>query len=288
MTLRHLKIFIAVCETGSTTAAGEKLFIVQPSISLAISELEKYYGIKLFDRIAKRLYITEAGKRLLQYATHIVGSFEDMEREVKNFDASGVIRVGASITIGNYLLPDYIKAFKEDHTSMEVKVVIDNSDTIQQYIIENKIDLGLIEGIVHSPYIIEKQFREDELVMICANSHPFADKMDIEVNQIQKEKFVMREIGSAGREIFDGAMILHGIEIDPIWESTSTQAIVRAVRANLGISVLPYLLVKDSLDRKEIKQFKLKNTALTRKFSIIYHKSKFITQSAKEFIELCK
>ena len=287
MTIRHLKIFIAVCETGSTTAAGEKLFIVQPSISLAISELEKYYGIKLFDRIAKRLYITEAGKRLLQYATHIVGSFDDMEREVKNIDASGVLRVGASITIGNYLLPDYIKAFKEKHSNLEVKVIIDNSDTIQQYIIENKIDLGLIEGIVHNPCIINQQFRDDELVMICASSHPFADKMNIEVNQMKNEKFIMREIGSAGREIFESAMILHGIAIDPIWESTSTQAIVRAVRANLGISVLPYLLVKESLDRKEIKQFRLENIKLKRKFIIIYHKNKFITQSAKEFIELC-
>ncbi len=288
MTLRHLKIFIAVCETGSTTAAAKKLFIVQPSISLAISELEKYYGIKLFDRIAKRLYITEAGKHLLQYATHIVGSFEDMEREVKNLDASGMIRVGASITIGNYLLPEYIKAFKEKFPGMEVKVIIDNSDSIQQYIIENRIDLGLIEGIVHNPFIVEQQFREDELIMICSNSHPLADKEDIEVTQIQKENFILREIGSAGREIFDSVMTLHGIEIDPIWESTSTQAIIRAVQANLGISVLPYLLVKDDLDRKEINQFKLKNIILNRKFSIIYHKSKFITQSAKEFIELCK
>src|SRR5690554_7400796 len=113
MTLRHLKIFVAVCETGGATAAGEKLYIAQPSISLAISELEDYYGIKLFDRIAKRLHVTEAGKHFLQYARHIVALFEDMEKEVKNFDAIGLIRVGTSITIGNYLLSDYIKQFKE-------------------------------------------------------------------------------------------------------------------------------------------------------------------------------
>ena len=86
MTLRHLKIFVAVCETGSTTAAGEKLHIAQPSVSLAISDLEDYYGIKLFDRIGKRLHITEAGKKFLQYATHIAGLFEDMEKEIRNSD----------------------------------------------------------------------------------------------------------------------------------------------------------------------------------------------------------
>lgn len=141
---------------------------------------------------------------------------------------------------------------------------------------------------MHHPFVIEQQFREDELVMICQNSHSLADKIDIEVNQIQKENFIMREIGSAGRDVFDSMMTLHGIKIDPIWESTRTQAIGRAVRANLGISILPYLLVKDSLDRKEIKRFTLKNITLNRKFRIIYHKSKYITQSEKEFIELCK
>jgi molybdenum-dependent DNA-binding transcriptional regulator ModE len=181
MTLRHLKIFVTVCETGSTTAAGEKLHIAQPSISLAISELEDYYGIKLFDRIAKRLYITEAGKKFLQYATHIVGLFEEMEREIKNFDATGIIRIGASITIGNYLLPGYITRFKKIHPQMDVKVIIDNSEKIQQYILSNQIDIGLIEGIVYSPYIAEHKFRDDELVMVCGNAHPFANQKQMEL-----------------------------------------------------------------------------------------------------------
>jgi len=152
MTLRHLKIFVTVCETGSTTAAGEKLHIAQPSISLAISELEDYYGIKLFDRIAKRLYITEAGKKFLQYATHIVGFLRRWKGKSK-LDATGIIRIGASITIGNYLLPGYITRFKKIHPQMDVKVIIDNSEKIQQYILSNQIDIGLIEGIVYSPYM---------------------------------------------------------------------------------------------------------------------------------------
>lgn len=288
MTLRHLKIFVTVCETGSTTAAGEKLHIAQPSISLAISELEDYYGIKLFDRIAKRLYITEAGKKFLQYATHIVGLFEEMEREIKNFDATGIIRIGASITIGNYLLPGYITRFKQIHPQMDVKVIIDNSEKIQQYILSNQIDIGLIEGIVHSPYIVEHKFRDDELVMVCGNDHPFANQKNIEISKLQGESFILREAGSAGREIFDSIMTSHGIKILPAWESTSTQAIIRAVQANLGISVLPYLLVKDSLNRKEISQFQIDGIRFQRSFSVIYHQNKFLTDSAKDFIALCK
>ena len=288
MTLRHLKIFVTVCETGSTTAAGEKLHIAQPSISLAISELEDYYGIKLFDRIAKRLYITEAGKKFLQYATHIVGLFEEMERKIKNFDATGIIRIGASITIGNYLLPGYITRFKKIHPQMDVKVIIDNSEKIQQYILSNQIDIGLIEGIVYSPYIAEHKFRDDELVMVCGNAHPFANQKNVEISKLQNESFILRESGSAGREIFDSTMTSLGIKILPAWESTSTQAIIRAVQANLGISVLPYLLVKDSLNRKEISQFHIDGIRFQRSFSVIYHQNKFLTESAKDFIALCK
>lgn len=288
MTLRHLKIFVAVCETGSATAAGEKLYIAQPSVSLAISELEDYYGIKLFDRIAKRLHITEAGKHFLQYATHIVGLFEDMEKEVRNFDAMGVIRIGASITIGNYLLPDYITRFKQIHPQMDVKVYIENSVKIQQYILANQIDVGLIEGVVNSSYIIEHRFRDDELVLICGNNHPFAYQKNIEPSRLQNEILILREPGSAGREIFESTMTTLGLEILPDWESTSSQAIVRAVQANLGVSVLPYLLVKDALDRKEISRFQLRGIQFKRYFSVIYHRNKFLTESAKKFIALCK
>ena len=268
MTLRHLKIFVAVCETGSATAAGEKLFIAQPSISLAIAELEDHYGIKLFDRISKRLQITETGKHFLQYTTHIVDLFENLEREVKNFETMGVLRIGSSITIGNYLLANYIAEFKQTHPEINVKVIIDNSDAIQQRVLTNQIDIGLIEGIMHSDYIIDQKFRDDELILICANNHPFAVQQSIELFQLKKENLILRESGSGGRELFDSTMTMLGLEISPAWESTSTQAILSAVRANLGISVLPYLLVKESLDRKEIIQFEVKEIQLKRHFSI--------------------
>ncbi|MEA5012334.1 MAG: LysR family transcriptional regulator [Angelakisella sp.] len=286
MTLRHLKIFVAVCQTGSTIAAGEKLHIAQPSISLAISELEDYYGIKLFDRIAKRLQITESGRHFLQYATHIVALFDDMEKEVKNFDAKGILRVGASISIGNYLLPQKIVEFNKAHADMAVKVTINNSENIQQDVLNNKIDIGLIEGIVHSPYLAAYKFHEDELIFICSNHHPFAQQRNIELPSLQHQSLILREVGSAGRELFDSLITTHGLGITPAWESISTQAILRAVQANLGVSVLPYLLVKDALDRKGVSQFHIQDICLIRNFSLIYHCNKFLTKSATDFISL--
>ncbi|MBC5627731.1 LysR family transcriptional regulator [Clostridium sp. NSJ-6] len=288
MTLRHIKIFVAVCETGSATAAGEKLFIAQPSISLAISELEDYYGVKLFDRLSKRLYITEAGKHFLEYASHIVKIFEEMETEIRNFDTQGIIRIGASITIGNYLLPKYVEKFKRLHPNMEVQAIIANSDTIEENLMKNNIDLALIEGIIHSPYLKSIHFKEDELVLICGLSHPLAVRDEIELEDIKNEDLLLREKGSAGREICDGLFATNGIEINILWESTSTQAIVRAVISGLGLSILPYLLVKDSIERGEVKVIKIKDVSLKRSFSIIYHKNKFLTNSAKDFMDICK
>lgn len=288
MTLRHIKIFVAVCETGSATAAGEKLFIAQPSISLAISELEDYYGVKLFDRLSKRLYITEAGKYFLEYASHIIKIFEEMETGIRNFDTQGIIRVGASITIGNYLLPKYVESFKKLHPKIEVQAIIANSDTIEENLMKNNIDLALIEGIIHSPYLKSMQFKEDELVLICGLSHPLAENDEIDLEEIKNEDFLLREKGSAGREICDGLFATNEIEINILWESTSTQAIVRAVSSGLGLSILPYLLVKDNIERGEVKVIKIKDISLKRNFSIIYHKNKFLTNSAKDFIAICK
>lgn len=288
MTLRHLKIFIAVCETGTITAAGEKLFIAQPSISLAVSELETHYGIKLFDRISRKLYITEVGKQFLQYATHIVSLFDEMEKGIKNWDSLGKLRIGSSITIGNHLIPVLVKEMKNHYPLLDIEVVIDNSQKIESYILENTIDIGLIEGNTHSSFIHTEPFRKDELCFICALSHEFANRDDVHIYELNNRDFLLREKGSAGREIFDLFIESNNISINECWQSTSTQALINAVSNNIGISLLPYLLVKDNIKRKEISSFKVENLSLHRDFSLIYHKNKFLTENLFYFIELCK
>ena len=156
MTFRHLKIFVTVCETGSMTAAASQLFIAQPSISLAISEMEEYYGVKLFDRISRKLYLTENGRRALQYARHIIDLLDEMEQGVRDVDAMGRLKVGTSITIGTYLLPGYIKRLKQQYPALKVEASIANSETIEQQILDNEIDVGIIEGVAHSHFILSE------------------------------------------------------------------------------------------------------------------------------------
>lgn len=287
MTLRHLRIFITVCETGSVTVAAKKLFLAQPSVSLAIRELEDNYGVKLFDRISRRLHITETGKHFLEYASHIVNLFEKMEDEIKNWDLVGSLRIGSSITVGNYLLPNYIKKYKKQNPNIKMYVKIDNSTVIEEAIMANEIDIGLIEGVIHYPQIISKKIMNDELVLVCGKNHPLSIQDSINVEELKNLDFILREKGSGGRELFDSMMLLHNIEIEPIGESVSNQAIIHNLYEGFGLSVLPRLIVKDKIEKGLLHQIKINGIKLSRELSIIYHKNKYLTNATNEFINLC-
>lgn len=287
MTLKHLKIFVAVCKYNGVTAAAKELYLAQPSVSLAIRELEEHYKVKLFDRISRRMYLTEAGLKLLDYANHIVALFDEMEASINSCSFNSSIKIGSSITIGNYLLPDYVKQFKKKHPNADIHITIDNSVAIEEKLIKNEIDFGLIEGVLHNKGIEQYSFMTDNLIVICNAKHPLLKKSNVTVNMLKNYDFILREKGSGGRELFDSNLLLHGIEIAPIWESVSNQAIIKAVSSGIGLSVLPYLLVKKELELGIIKELKIKDLCLKHQFHIIYHKSKFLTAFAQEFIDLC-
>lgn len=287
MTIRHLKIFLTVCEEGGITRAGEKLFMAQPTVSYAIAELEKHYGTKLFDRISKRLYLTDAGTKLLPYAQHIVSMFNEIETGAWSTNQGGTLRIGTSITIGNCLLPGLLSAFKEQNPGVSVKVRVDNSKQIEQFVLENSIDLGLIEGVSHSAQLVNEAFKDDELVLLCAPGHRWAGLEAVPPEELVAEPFLMRERGSGAREVFESMLLLHDIQLEPIWESVSTQAILRAVEKGLGVTVLPLLLVEGSLREGTLVAKPIKGISLKRKFAIIYHRNKFITGPAANFIQQC-
>jgi DNA-binding transcriptional LysR family regulator len=134
MTIRHMIIFRTVCENGyNSTKAAEVLQMTQPAVSLAIKELEQYYGVHLFDRIGRRLQITDAGQHFLQYAIHISDLFSDMETGLRDWDSKGVLRIGASITIGSQFLPNYVKAFSELCPELDVRVTVENEVADNMY-----------------------------------------------------------------------------------------------------------------------------------------------------------
>lgn len=288
MTLRHLRIFVAVCKHGSVTAAGKSLYLAQPAVSLAISELESNYGIVLFDRISNRLHITDQGRQFLDYATHIISLFDEMEESMKDWEYIGTLKIGSSITIGTHLLPKYINAFKEKYPQIKLKIRIENSAEVEKAIGGNEIDIGLIEGKVQSSQIIAQRYADDRLAIICGRTHPLFGKQNVDINELEKYDFIMREKGSGGRDLFDSTMLINNIELDYAGDSVSNQAIIKAVESGLGVSALPYLLVKSSLDKGELWEIKVTDVSLRRGFYIIYHKKKYLSKAATAFIEICK
>lgn len=288
MTLKHLRIFVTVCESESVTAASKKLYLAQPAVSLAIKELEDYYQIKLFDRISKRLFLTEAGKRLLNYARHITSLFDEMETEIKNWDAAGELRIGSSITIGTELMPQYVRQFSEQFPHIKIQVLVYSSDIIEDKILKNELDLALIEGVPHSSYLISKEFQEDELVIICSPEHPLINSKDLTFDQIKSEPFLLREKGSGTRNLVDSLLVTHGISLNPIWEGTSTRALINACAEGLGISILPYRLVRRELGENKIKILNITDLEFKRMFRFIYHQNKYLTPAALSFMELCQ
>ena len=165
-----MKIFVTVYQHSSVTKAAGKLHLAQPSVSLAVKELEEYYGIRLFERIGRGISPTEAGSEFYSYALHIVSLFEDMEKKIKNWDTLGTIRIGTSITIGTHILPSLIKSYQEEFPSLRVEAVVNNSGLIEQYVLDNTIDLGLIETQPEHAEIQAVPFMEDQLCAILSSS----------------------------------------------------------------------------------------------------------------------
>lgn len=289
MTIRHLKIFLAVCDGGcNTTRAAEALTMAQPAVSLALKELEQYYGVVLFDRVGRHLQITAAGKRLWEYASHITSLFDDMEKGMRDWDTFGLLRVGASITIGSQFLPNYVKAFYARHPGTEIRAVIEPSDRLEAQILSSDLDLALMEGVSHSPSLESEEYMEDHLVVICPARGRFVQGQTLTQEEFRSQKFLLREQGSGTRETFQRAMEEAGLAVEPIWEAMSTTALVNAVINGLGITVLPHRMVLGPLSKGLVVSVRVEGLEFRRKYYIVRHRAKYLTASARAFLELCR
>lgn len=286
MTLRHMKIFVIVCQSGSITAASKRLYISQPAISNAVKELETYYGVKLFDRISKKIYLTDIGQTILDYALHITSLFEELETTVQNADKIGTLRIGASITIGTHMIPGFVKEFSMKNPDIQPFITINNSDMIEHMILDNQLDIALVEGIVHSTDLVTRQLSNDDLVIICSNENILLNGKFLSTDDLISQKFLMREKNSGTREIAESILMIHGISVIPCLESASTNAIINAVSLDLGISILPRKLVQKEVDNGVISILTIPELNLIRNYYLIYHKNKYLAKSAKAFIDL--
>ena len=175
---------------------------------LSNPRIGRYYGVKLFDRISRKLYLTSFGEEFLNYASHIVSLFEKMETEMKNWDSVGTLRVGSSITIGTYLMPQYALEFRKKYPKINLKVFVDNASMIEKMILANEIDFALTEGRVHSSHVVYEKFMDDELILLCAPNDPLSEKQKVSLSDLLDQDFILQEKGSSTRELFDSILLI--------------------------------------------------------------------------------
>ena len=280
-------IFRTVCESDyNSTKAADQLHMTQPAISLAIKELEQYYGVRLFDRIGRRLKITDSGKLFLQYAIHITDLFDDMETGLRDWDSKGILRVGASITIGSQFMPGYVKAYSDICPGIDVRVVVEQSDTLEHKILTNALDFALIEGIPRDPRIIAEAYMQDQLSVLCSADKGWKQGQTISRQEFKKQRLLLREKGSGTRDVFDRVTAQAGIHITPAWEAMSTSTLINAAITGLGIAVLPSRMIQPALDSGQIITVNVEGLDFKRNFYVIRHKDKFLMPSAEKFIAL--
>jgi LysR family transcriptional regulator, transcriptional activator of the cysJI operon len=274
MTFRHFSIFIAVCETGSMTKAALKLSISQPSVSQAVKELEDGYGTVLFERLGKRLIVTETGELCLGYARQILKSRDDLAESIREKGLNAPLRVGATVTVGTYLLPRIAML-----SGLRLHPVVENTARIERLLLEGALDIGLVEGETSSPALLRRHFYKDRLVIVCSPENP-ACEGKLAARDLQGREFYIREEGSGSRELFAFAMKRKGIRYAIAGELNNTEALKNFAHADKErFSVISELAVDDS-----IRVVDVPGLDLARHFDVVYHKDKVMSPALREMI----
>lgn len=288
MTLRHLNIFITVCNLENMTAAANKLYMSQPAVSQCIKELETHYNVILFERINKKLYITESGHTLYNYATHILSLFNDVDQTLRNQELPSKLHIGANITAGVTMIQNYICTFNKLHPNVDVCVTVNNSTVLEGMLNRNELDFALLEDMNRNAYYVCEPFYKDRLVIVASPKHPLATQKEVTLTELISQKLLLREKGAGVRDLFESTALALGQTFTPSWESCSSKALINAALANLGIAILPYRIVMDYLSRKQLIELSVPEIDLHRNLNIVYHKNKLLSPMAKEFITICK
>ncbi|HFQ8046741.1 TPA: LysR substrate-binding domain-containing protein [Clostridioides difficile] len=286
MTIRSLEIFVKVAECGKMSEVARNMYITQSSVSQAISEIEKEYGVKLFDRISKKLYLTEAGKKLLGYGRHLLAVNEEMNDCMKHCAKNIRIRVGATVTVGTCVISPIMLELYKVNPLIEPEVFVEDTRLIAKKLLNSELDIAIVEGKIKHPDIVTKSIINDNLVLICSHKHEFYKRDSIKVSELSNQPLIMRELGSGTRAQLEKQLKELKIPMNIRWSCYNSEAILRAVVDNFGIAVISELLIEDYLKKHLLWACDIEGINLHRRFDIAYHRSKFFTENISAFFDI--
>ena len=282
MTLRHLNILVAVADYGSMSAAAAHLYLSQPTVSQAIRELEKHYNGLLFERLGKKLYLTERGKLLLPRARELVHQFEETEELMLNQGQSSTLKLGSTITVGTCLTPFLIPELQKSCPEVKVSSYVSNTREIEQKLLRSELDVGIVEGEILSSDLTVLPIVEDCLVLAVGKEHPLYERKILKVQDLNDQQFAMREQGSGTRQLFEDYAERHQISFQTVWEANSPRTLLNAVLYDRVLSVMSLRLMYHEVQHESIHVFRNENGEWNRKFKLVYHKNKFLTPAIHE------
>jgi DNA-binding transcriptional LysR family regulator len=289
---RRLQVFHTVARLLSFTKAAETLHMTQPAVTFQVRQLEEHFNTRLFDRTHNRISLTDAGKKVYEYADRIFEIYSEMENAVREMtgEISGALTIGASTTIAEYMLPTLLGDFKEKYPEVTIHLKVSNSDGIVSMVENNTIDLGVVESPVGNKNLVVETCKRDQLVGIVPPGHPMVGNDSIKFTDLLEYPFICREEGSGTREVIND--YLHqlpdsGASLKIAMELGSPEAVKGAVEAGMGVSVVSRATIQKELRLKTLVELNL-DPPLDRPFSFVHQKQKFRLRAMEELLEFAR
>jgi DNA-binding transcriptional LysR family regulator len=285
--LRQLEVFLAVARIGSVSGAGEALAMSQSAVSSALGDLERQFGLQLFDRIGKRLRLSELGQSVRAQAEGVLDRASELEAAFEGRAAIGLLRIGATLTIGNHLVAPLMARFMRENSGAELTLAVANTEEIARGVANFDIDVGLVEGEIQHPDLEVTPWRDDELVVFCAPGHRYAKKRALTDADLRAARWIVREHGSGTRQTFDRAM--HGLgQLDIVLALEHTEAIRGAVAAGLGLGCVSRIALQESFDHGTLAPCRVPHRDFRRELYILLNRHKYRGRGLELWLALCR
>jgi DNA-binding transcriptional LysR family regulator len=286
--LRQLEVFLAVARSESVSRAARALGMSQSAASGSLADLERQFEVKLFDRVGKRLQLSELGRSVRARAEAALEQAQAFERALHGGEVVGRVRIGATLTIGNHLAVPLIAQFMRENPGAQATLAVANTEEIARQVANFEIDVGLIEGEIEHPDLDVTVWRDDELVVFCSPRHPCASRKVLGDEDLRRAAWIVREPGSGTRQTFDRAMRGLLPQLNIALALQHTEAILGAVRAGLGMGCVSRLLLEEAFARRTLRPCRVPHRDFRRKFYFLLHRQKHRSAGVERWLQLCR
>jgi len=290
MDVRGLEVFLSVAKHLNFTRAGEEVNLSQPSVSVRIRQLENELGLKLFEQLGKKVALTEAGLLLVPHARRVMAAIEDAQHAIDELQGleRGTLRIGASTTPGMYLIPKTIARFKDRYPKIEIHLGIKDTRQVEVGVTRNEFDFGFVGGHLAGDEVAVVPWLRDQLVLVVPPDHRLTRQKSVKADDLRKEKFILRERGSATRASVASYLHKFDLEMESIMEMENPESVKKAVQSGLGIAFISRFAVETELKARNLVAVHIRGLEISRELKIVYRKDKHLGRAAQIFIEMAR